>query len=103
MTIEEKVSNLEVELTKVDERSKSNTKRLNEVDAELKENNSLVAAIRELAIETKYMRSDLNETIQRLSKLEGRDSEKWEKFKWLIVAGLVTIVLGFIAVQIGLK
>lgn len=103
MSLDEKVNEIEKALIKVDERSKSNTKRLDEMDSELKENNSLVAAIKELAIETKYMRADLNETIQRLSKLEGRDADKWEKFKWLIVAGLVTIVLGFIAVQVGLK
>lgn len=103
MSLEEKVNELEKALIKVDERSKSNTKRLNEVDAEMKENNSLVTAIKELAIETKYMRADLNETIQRLSKLESKDADKWDKFKWLLVAGIVTLVLGFIAVQIGLK
>ncbi len=103
MTLEEKVNELEKALIKIDERSKSNKIRLNEVEAEIKENSSLVTAIRELAIETKWMRTDLNATIQRLSKLEGRDADKWEKFKWLIVAGTITIVLGFIAVQIGLK
>jgi Flp pilus assembly protein TadB len=103
MSLEEKVNELEKALIKVDERSKSNTKRLNEVDAEMKENNSLVTAIKELAIETKYMREDLNETIQRLSKLESKDADKWDKFKWLLVAGIVTLVLGFIALQIGLK
>lgn len=103
MSLEEKVNELEKALIKVDERSKSNTKRLNEVDAEMKENNSLVTAIKELAIETKYMREDLNETIQRLSKLESKDADKWDKFKWILVAGIVTLVLGFIAVQIGLK
>ncbi len=103
MPLDEKVNNLEIALAKVEERAKSNTKRLDEFDAVMKENNSLVAAIKELAVETKYMRSDLNETIQRLSKLEGRDSEKWEKFKWLLVAGTITIVLGFIALKVGLK
>jgi Flp pilus assembly protein TadB len=103
MTIEERVNELEKTVIKIDERGKSNTTRLNEVDVELKENSSLVSAIKELAIETKYMRTDLNETIQRLNKIEGKDAEKWDKFKWLLVAGLVTIVLGFIAVQVGLK
>lgn len=56
-----------------------------------------------LATEVKYMRADLNDTIERLNKLEGKDSDKWEKFKWLLVAGLVTIVLGSLAVQVGLK
>lgn len=45
----------------------------------------------------------LSDTIERLNKLEGKDSDKWEKFKWLLVAGLVTIVLGSLAVQVGLK
>ena len=48
------------------------------------------------------MRADLNETIERLNKLENKDGAKWDKFKWLLVAGLVTIVLGYIAVAVGL-
>lgn len=103
MTVDEKVNELEKALIKIDELSKSNKIRLDEVEEEMKENNSLVAAIKELAIETKYMRSDLNETIQRLSKLEGKDADKWDKFKWLIASGTVTIIWGFIALQIGLK
>lgn len=77
--------------------------RIDEHDQEIKENNNLIGAIKELATEVKYMRADLNDTIERLNKLEGKDSDKWEKFKWLLVAGLVTIVLGSLAVQVGLK
>lgn len=94
---------IEHRLTEVEDRSKSNTKRLNEHDDKLKENNELIGAIKELAIETKYMREDLNETIERLNKLENKDGGKWDKFKWLLVSALVTIILGFIAVQLGLK
>lgn len=39
----------------------------------------------------------------RLDKLENKDGEKWDKFKWLIVAGLVTLILGYLAVTLGLK
>lgn len=102
-TVEERVGDLEVALARIEERSKSNTKRLNEHDEEIKENSALIGAIKELATETKYMREDLNETIERLNKLESKDGDKWDKFKWLIVAGTVTLVLGFIAVQLGLK
>lgn len=102
MTDAEKVQ-IEHRLTEVEDRSKSNTKRLNEHDDAIKENNELIGAIKELAVETKYMRADLNETIERLNKLENKDGDKWDKFKWLLVAGLVTIILGYIAVQLGLK
>lgn len=94
---------LERRLTEVEQRSKSNTHRLEDHDKEIKENNNLIGAIKELATEVKYMREDLNETIARLNKLESRDNGKWDKFKWLIVAGLVTLILGYIAVAVGLK
>lgn len=89
-------------LTAVEARSKSNTNRLDEHDEILKENTDLISAIKEMAVETKYMREDLNKTIERLNKLENKDGAKWDKFKWLLVAGLVTIILGYIAIQLGL-
>lgn len=102
MTPEEKVR-IEHRLTETEERSKSNTKRLDEHDEKLKENSELIGAIKELAIETKYMRADLNETISRVDKMESKEVDSWDKFKWLIIAGLVTIVLGYLAVSVGLK
>lgn len=88
--------NIEHRLTEVEARAQSNTKRLNE-------HTEMVGAIKKLATEVKYMRGDLNETIERLNKLESKDGDKWEKFKWLIVAGLVTLILGYLAVSVGLK
>lgn len=102
MTEQEKV-NIEHRLTEVEDRAKSNTKRIDEHDDAIKENTTLIGAIKELAIETKYMRGDLNKTIERLDTLESKDGGKWEKFKWLIVTGVVSIVLGYIAASIGLK
>lgn len=66
-------------------------------------NSEMIGAIKELATEVKYMRGDLNETVERLNKLEGKDGDKWDKFKWLIVTGLVTLILGYLAVSVGLK
>lgn len=102
MTVEE-LKEVEHRLTELEQRTKSNTHRLDEHDEAIKENSNLISAIKELAVETKYMRADLNETIERLNKLESRGGDKWEKFKWLIVAGLVTIILGYLAVQLGIK
>lgn len=101
--MEDRDIDFEHRLTEVEQRAKSNTIRIDEHDQEIKKNNNLIGAIKELATEVKYMRADLNDTIERLNKLERKDSDKWEKFKWLLVAGLVTIVLGSLAVQVGLK
>lgn len=94
---------IEHRLTEVEQRAKSNTNRLNEHDKILKSNSEMIGAIKGLATEVKYMRGDLNETFERLNKLEGKDGDKWDKFKWLIVTGLVTLILGYLAVSVGLK
>lgn len=106
MTVEqitEKIFSIEHRLTEAEDRSKSNTRRLNDHDGKLKENSDLIGAIKELAVETKYMRSDLNETISRLDKLESEDNGKWDKFKWLLVTTIVPLIIGFLAGAIGLK
>lgn len=106
MTLEqitEKILSFEHRLTETDDRARSNTKRIDEHEEELKENGALITAIKELAIETKYMREDLNKTISRLDELENKDGGKWEKFKWLLVTTIVPLILGFLAGAIGLK
>ncbi len=103
MAFEEKVRSMEIALTKIEERARSDSKRIDEIETVLKENNNLIGAIKELAVETKYMRADLNETIQRLTKLESKEADKWDKFKWMALAGIVTVLIGFIAVKLGFK
>lgn len=102
MTPEEKIQ-IEHRLTALEDRSSSNTKRINEHAEKLKQNSDLIGAIKELAVETKYMREDLNETISRLDKLEGQNGDKWEKFKWLLVGAAVSIIASFLAMSVGLK
>ena len=102
MTVEEKIE-LEHRLTEVIARANSNTKRLDEHDIILKENTELVGAIKELAIETKYMREDLNDLSRWREQMESKDGDTWEKFKWLIVTGVVTLLIGYLAGVIGLK
>lgn len=90
-------------LVEVEARSKSNTKRLDECEDALKENNTLISSIKELAVEVKYMRNALNETIERLNKLESKDGDKWDKFKWILVTAIVGIIVGYLASSLGLK
>lgn len=102
MTPEEKVD-IEHRLTAVEARAKSNTNRLDAHDDAIEKNNDLIGAIKELAAETKHMREDVNKTIARLDRLENKEGDKWEKFKWLIIAGLVTVIIGYLSVAVGLK
>lgn len=103
MSLEEKVNQLHITVTRTEERCKSNTHRLNEAEEKITETLSLVTAIKELAIETKYMREDLNATIKRLDKLETEDAGKWDKFKWAVLVAIIGIIIGYLATTLGLK
>ena len=102
LTVEE-IRDFEHRLTEVEERSKSYTKRLNEHSEAIKENNAVITAIEKIATEMKFMREDLNKTIERLDKIEGDGNNKWEKFKWILVTAAVGIILGYLAAAVGLK
>ena len=71
MTEDQKIEFAE-KLSNIEARSKSNSHRLDEHDEAIKEQNSLIAAIKELAVETKYMREDLNSTIKRRKSGRGK-------------------------------
>jgi uncharacterized protein (UPF0335 family) len=78
------------------ERHKYIEDRLDRLEKESKEQGGLVADIRELVIEIKYMRTDMNNVADRVVKLERKDSDKWDKFKWAIVAALITATIALI-------
>lgn len=90
-----------------DERHNRIDTRLKLLEQSVKDFSDVVVAIKELAVETKYMREDLNNTISRLEKLEHRDMDKWEKFKWAILVALISatvgILIGYLATTTGLK
>lgn len=90
-----------------DERHNRIDARLKLLEQSVKDFSDVVVAIKELAVETKYMREDLNNTVSRLEKLEHRDLDKWEKFKWAILVALISatvgIFIGYLATTTGLK
>ena len=100
---EKKVSCLEAKLVGVESRAQSNTKRLNSLDEEVHDLRKLVSSIEKLAVEVKFMRNDLNETTERLDKLEGQDNNKWEKFKWAILTVVISVLVAYLAKVIGIK
>ena len=88
--------NIEHRLTEVEQRAKSNTNRLNEHDEILKSNSEMIGAIKELATEVKYMRGDLNETVERLNKLEGKDEGAIHPYHLQAISGKGSTVYGWV-------
>ena len=105
---------LEVQLAHLEEREKSNTKRLDEHDdkfkkhdeeiAELKETNAILKNMnyRMEKMETSVEKIDkkLDEKVQEDNKVKGK---KWDKLVDYLFYFVLALLLGYIAVNLGLK
>ena len=81
---------------------KSAHHRIDKVENEVGEIKELTIAVKEIAMETKKNREDLNKMDNRIKDMEDKPAKSWEKLKWVIIVGVVTAVLGFFLGKLGL-
>ena len=96
-----------------EDRSKSNQRRISDLENEVKENNDLALSVKELTVEIKYMRKDYQELAKkhteevraidnRLSEVERKPVKRYEQVITLIITNIVTAVLVFLLGKLGL-
>lgn len=96
-----------------EDRSKSNTRRIDDLENDVKNNNTLALNVRELTIEIKHMREDYQKLAEthakevqaidnRLSDIERKPAKRYEQVVSLIITGIVTAVLGVLLGKFGL-
>lgn len=95
-------NNIEHRLTEVEARSKSNTKRLDEVEKRQDDLDDLVTTVKVLATREENVESDVKEIKRDVKDMASKSGKRWDdlvdKFIWAIAAA----GLGFIIAQIGL-
>ena len=88
----------EESLTKVEERSKSNTKRLDEVDRRLDAQDKLVESVSTLAANQKHMEGDVKEIKADVKTLASKPGKRWDaivdKIVWAVLAAVIAYILG---------
>ena len=72
-------------LVAVEERAKSNTKRLDEAERKIEDIHDLTYSIKELATETKRLREDVNKIDGRLNIIEEKPAKNWENLTKTII------------------
>ena len=90
----EKVAHLE-------EREKSNTKRINEIETEVKENRELTIAVKEIATEIKHIREEQNKMNERLKIIEEKPIKDYEETKKQVKGKVISFVTGIILTAIA--
>lgn len=81
-------------LITTEDRAKSNTKRLDEVEQEVKENRELTVAVKEIATEMKHLREEQSSMNERLKEIESRPSQNWDKIITTIIGTVVGAIAG---------
>lgn len=88
-------------LTRLEERMKSNSKRLDEHDRKIEDIHDLTYAVKELANETKMMREDLNSLTNRVTTIENEPANEYKDVKKNIRNQIITFIIGVIITAIG--
>lgn len=89
-------------LTEVEERSKSNTHRLDEVEKRQSNLDELIGTVKVLAVQEKNLETDVKEIKADVKSLTNKPAQRWDSLVEKIIFGVATAVLGFILAQIGL-
>ena len=90
-------------LVEVEQRSKSNTKRLDEDERKIEDIHSLALSIRDIATEVKLMREDLNKIDKRVLAIEDKPGKRMDLIWGYVMSAVVGGIIGYILIKLGLK
>lgn len=94
--------NLE-KLIETEQRSKSNTKRLDNLEPKVEDIHELTSSVKVLATEMKNMREDQVKMDARIQILEDKPNKKMDQIWSNIVSVIIGGVIGFIFLKLGMK
>lgn len=90
-------------LIETEQRSKSNTKRLDNLEPKVEDIHELTTSIKVLATEMKQMREDQVNMDMRIKTLEDKPNKKMDQIWSNIVSAITGGIIGFILIKLGIK
>lgn len=94
--------NFEHRLTEVEERSKSNTHRLDDVEKRQNNLDELVSTVKVLAVREETVESDVKEIKTEVKNLTGKAGQRWDGLVDKIITAIAAAIVGFIIAQLGM-
>jgi len=90
-------------LVEVEQRSKSNTKRLDEDERKIDDIHNLALSVRDLATEVKLMREDLNKMDKRVLAIEDKPNKRMDQLWGFLMSALIGGLISYVLFKLGLK
>lgn len=89
-------------LTRIEERTKSNTHRIEDIEKRLDDNEKLVTSVAVIAEKQKTMESDVKEIKGAVQNLALKPARRWESIAEKALIVVVTAVITFLLGKAGL-
>ncbi len=89
-------------LTEVEERAKSNSHRIGELEKRQDNLDELVGTVKVLAVRERQMEIDVKEIKSDVKALASKPAQRWELLVTQIITLLAAAVIGFILAKLGL-
>ena len=88
---------------RIEEENKRQDKRLEELERNTQQIGALTTSVEKLALSIENMVDEQKKQGERLETLERRDGEMWRKVVGYTVTAVIGIIVGFVAIKLGLK
>lgn len=92
----------EERLSKVEERSKSNSHRLDEMEKRQDNLDDLVSTVKVLAVREEAVEADVKEIKSDVKSLTSKPGQRWDNLIDKIIMTVAAAVIGFILAKFGL-
>lgn len=89
-------------LTEVEERAKSNSHRLDDVEKRQDDLDELVSTVKVLAVREENVETDVKEIKSDVKSLTNKPAQRWDSMVEKAIWAVVAAVVGFMLAQIGL-
>lgn len=93
---------IEHRLTEVEERSKSNQHRLEELEKRQDNLDKLVSTVEVLAVREKNVEDSVEEIKADVKTLTSKSGQRWDSLTEKVIWAVVAAFVGFVLAQIGL-
>jgi hypothetical protein len=93
---------IEHSLTEVEERSKSNSHRLTEMEKRQDDLDELVSVVKVLAVREENVENDVKEIKSDVKSLTNKPAKRWDSLVNQLITIIVAAVAGFILAKFGL-
>lgn len=91
----------EERLSKVEERAKSNTKRIDEMEKRQDNLDDLVGTVKALAVREENVENDVKEIKSDVKTLTSKPAQRWDSLVDKIILTIAAAVVGFILAKFG--